>query len=168
MCGGIAQGKERLELFEAFLGLLALHALRLVDDQDWICLCNDVNGLAAAKGIELFINNALVLAGIERLHIPEKWSGRADAIGNAGTFQCGIHHQHLRSLNVRHETERSRHDWKHPPKRDLTPKPKRRLQLAAAVQTFKIFLKTEKLVLFCQINLNKSTAFLRQIRPFSQ
>ena len=100
--------------------------------------------------------------------IPEKWSGRADAVGNAGTFQCGIHHQHLRSLNVRHETERSRHDWKHPPKRDLTPKPKRRLQLAAAVQTFKIFLKTEKLVLFCQINLNKSTAFLRQIRPFSQ
>ena len=41
----------------------------------------------------------------------------------------------------------------------MTPKPKRRLQLAAAVQTFKIFLKTEKLVLFCQINLNKSTAF---------
>ena len=37
--------------------------------------------------------------------------------------------------------------------------PKRRLQLAAAVQTFKIFLKTEKLVLFCQINLNKSTTF---------
>ena len=37
----------------------------------------------------------------------------------------------------------------------------RRLQLAAAVQTFKIFLKTEKLVLFCQINLNKSTAFSR-------
>ena len=36
---------------------------------------------------------------------------------------------------------------------------KRRLQLAAAVQTFKIFLKTEKLVLFCQINLNKSTTF---------
>ena len=97
--------------------------------------------------------------------IPEKWSGRADAVGNAGTFQCGIHHQHLRSLNVRHETERSRHDWKHPPKRDLTPKPKRRLQLAAAVQTFKIFLKTEKLVLFCQINLNKSIAFLRKLYP---
>ena len=38
-------------------------------------------------------------------------------------------------------------------------KSKRRLQLAAAVQTFKIFLKTEKLVLFCQINLNKSTVF---------
>ena len=38
-------------------------------------------------------------------------------------------------------------------------KPKRRLKLAAAVQTFKIFLKTEKLVLFCQINLDKSTTF---------
>ena len=41
----------------------------------------------------------------------------------------------------------------------MTPKPKRRLQLAAAVQTFKKFLKTEKLVLFCQINLDKTTAF---------
>ena len=75
--GGIAQGKERLELFEAFLGLLALHALRLVDDQDWICLCNDVDGLAAAKGIELFINNALVLAGIERLHVDDHDVDRA-------------------------------------------------------------------------------------------
>ena len=75
--GGIAQRKERLELFETFLGLLALHALRLVDDQDWICLCNDVNGLAAAKGIELFINNALILAGIERLHVDDHDIDRA-------------------------------------------------------------------------------------------
>ena len=75
--GGIAQRKERLELFETFLGLLALHALRLVDDQDWICLCNDVNGLAAAKGIELFINNALILAGIERLHVDDHDVDRA-------------------------------------------------------------------------------------------
>ena len=44
-------------------------------------------------------------------------------------------------------------------------KPKRRLQLAAAVQTFKIFLKTEKLVLFCQINLDKSTMFSRKLYP---
>ena len=33
------------------------------------------------------------------------------------------------------------------------------MQVAAAAKTFKIFVKTKKLVLFCQINLNKSTAF---------
>ena len=93
--------------------------------------------------------------------ITEKRRGRADAFRNAGTLQCRIHPQHLCPLDVRHETERGRCDRKHHPQRDLTPKPKRRLQLAAAVQTFKIFLKTEKLVLFCQINLDKSTAFSR-------
>ena len=91
--------------------------------------------------------------------ITEKRRGRADTFRNAGTFQRRIHAQHLRSLDTGDETERGRRDWKHHPKCNLTPKSKRRLQLAAAVQTFKIFLKTEKLVLFCQINLNKSTAF---------
>ena len=71
MRGGIAQRKERLELFEAFLGLFALHALRLVDNQDWIHLCNDIDWLAAAEGVELFVNDALILAGIERLHIDD-------------------------------------------------------------------------------------------------
>ena len=93
--------------------------------------------------------------------ITEKRRGRADAFRNAGTFQCGIYARHLRPLDTGHETERGRCDRKHHPQRDLTPKPKRRLQVAAAVQTFKIFLKTEKLVLFCQINLDKSTAFSR-------
>ena len=67
MRGGIAQRKERLELFEAFLGLLALHTLRLVDDQNRIRPCNDIDGLAAAEGIKFFVNDAPVLAGIERL-----------------------------------------------------------------------------------------------------
>lgn len=71
MRGGIAQRKERLELFEAFLGLFALHALRLVDNQDWIRLCNDIDWLASAEGVELFVNDALILAGIERLHIDD-------------------------------------------------------------------------------------------------
>ena len=93
--------------------------------------------------------------------IAEKRRGRADAFRNAGTFQRRIHAQHLRPLDVRHETERGGRDWKHDPKRDLTPKPKRRLQLAAAAKTFKIFVKTKKLVLFCQINLDKSTALSR-------
>ena len=73
--------------------------------------------------------------------ITEKRRGRADSFRNAGSLQRRIHAQHLRSLDVRHETERGRRDRKHHPQRDLTPKPKRRLQVAAAVQTFKIFLK---------------------------
>ena len=69
--GGVAQGKERVELFQALLGLLALHALGLIDDQDGIGLCNDINGLAAAEGVQLFVNDPLVLAGVERLHIDD-------------------------------------------------------------------------------------------------
>ena len=75
--GGIAQRKERLELFEAFLGLLALHTLRLVDDQNRIRLCNNIDGLAAVEGIKFFVNDALVLAGIERLHIDDHDVDRA-------------------------------------------------------------------------------------------
>ena len=41
----------------------------------------------------------------------------------------------------------------------MTPKPKRRLQLAAAVKIFGKRLENGIFVLFCQINLNKSTAF---------
>ena len=93
--------------------------------------------------------------------IAEKRCGRADAFRNAGTFQCGIHPQHLRPLDTRHETERGRRDRKHHPQRDLTPKPKRRLQVAAAVKIFGKRLKNSIFVLFCQINLNKSTAFSR-------
>ena len=75
--GGIAQRKERLELFEAFLGLLALHTLRLVDDQNRIRLCNNIDGLAAAERVELFVNDALILAGIERLHVDDHDVDRA-------------------------------------------------------------------------------------------
>ena len=106
--------------------------------------------------------NYTVRAHIRDL-IAEKRRGCADAVGNARPLQRGVHAQHLRPLDAGHETERGRRDWKHHPQRDLTPKPKRRLQVAAAVQTFKIFLKTEKLVLFCQINLDKSTAFSRDM-----
>ena len=77
VCSGIAQRKERLELFEALLGLLALHALRLVDNQNRIRLCNNIDGLAAAERIELFVNDALVLAGIERLHVDDHDVDRA-------------------------------------------------------------------------------------------
>ena len=69
--GGVAQGKERVELFQALLGLLALHALGLVDDQDGVGLCDDVNGLAAAEGVQLFVDDPLVLAGVKRLHVDD-------------------------------------------------------------------------------------------------
>ena len=52
-----------------------------------------------------------------------------------------IYAQHLRPLDAGYEAKCGRCDWKHHPQCDLTPKPKRRLQIAAAVQTFKIFLK---------------------------
>ena len=93
--------------------------------------------------------------------IAEKRRGRADTIGNAGSLQRRVHAQHLRSLDAGHETERGRRDRKHHPQRDLTPKPKRRLQVAAAVKIFGKRLKNSIFVLFCQINLDKSTALSR-------
>ena len=93
--------------------------------------------------------------------IVEKRRGRADAFRNAGSLQRRIHAQHLCPLDTGDETERSGRDWKHHPKCNLTPKSKRRLQLAAAVKIFGKRLKNSIFVLFCQINLNKSTAFSR-------
>ncbi len=46
--------------------------------------------------------------------------GRADAVGNTGTFQCGIYAQHLCPLDAGDETERGRCDRKHHPQRDLS------------------------------------------------
>ena len=71
MGGGIAQREQGAKLFQALLGLLALHALWLVDNKNGVGFGNDVDGLAAAEGVQLFVNNALVLAGVERLHIDD-------------------------------------------------------------------------------------------------
>ena len=84
--------------------------------------------------------NYTVRAYIRNLSAPE-WRGRKNRIEYAWPFRRGLYAPHLRSLNTGDETERGRRDWKHHPKRDLTPKPKRRLQVAAAAKTFKIFLK---------------------------
>ena len=54
--------------------------------------------------------------------IAEKRRGRADAFRNAGSLQRRIHAQHLRPLDIRHETERSGRDRKHHPQRDLKQK----------------------------------------------
>ena len=90
--------------------------------------------------------------------IAEKRRGCANTFRNAGSLQRRIHAQHLRSLDTRYETERGGRNRKHHPQRDLTPKPKRRLQAAAAVKIFGKRLENGIFVLFCQINLNKSTA----------
>lgn len=66
--GRVAQREQRVELFQALFGLLALNALRLVNNQDRVGFGNDVNRSAAAEGIQRFVNNALVFAGVERLH----------------------------------------------------------------------------------------------------
>ena len=67
----------------------------------------------------------------------------------------------FRRLHDRIISERGGYDQKHHPQRDLRPKPKRRLQLAAAVKIFGKRLENGIFVLFCQINLDKSTAFSR-------
>ena len=69
--GGVAQSEQGAELFQALLGLFTFHALRLIDDQNGICFGNDVDGLAATEGVQLFVNDSLVFAGIERLHIDD-------------------------------------------------------------------------------------------------
>ena len=68
---GIAQSEQGAKLFQALLCLFTFHALRLIDDQNGICFGNDVDGLAAAEGVQLFVNDSLVFAGIERLHIDD-------------------------------------------------------------------------------------------------
>ena len=93
--------------------------------------------------------------------VTEKRRGRADAFRNAGSLQRRIHAQHLCPLDTGDETERGRRDRKRHPKRDLTPKSKRRLQVAAAVKMFGKRLKADIFVIFCKINLDKSTAFSR-------
>ena len=105
--------------------------------------------------------NYTVRAHIRDL-IAEKRRGCANTFRNAGTFQRRVHPQHLRPLDTGDETERSGRDWKHHPKCNLTPKSKRRLQVAAAVKIFGKRLKNSIFVLFCQINLDKSTAFTPQ------
>ena len=72
-----------------------------------------------------------------------------------GHFSAGF------TLSTYVHSTRGRCDRKHHPQRDLTPKPKRRLQLAAAVKIFGKRLENGIFVLFCQINLDKSTAFSR-------
>ena len=70
---GVAQREQGVELFQALLGLLALNALRFVDNQNRVGLSDNVNRTTAAECIERLVDNLLVLAGIERLHIDDHY-----------------------------------------------------------------------------------------------
>ena len=71
-CGGIAQGEQRMEFFQAFFGLLALHALRFVNDQDGVGFGNDVDWPPGLELVQLHIDAAGVpAAGVERLRVDD-------------------------------------------------------------------------------------------------
>ena len=70
MGGGVAQGQKRVEFLQPFSGLLALHRLGLVNDQNWVSFSDNINGPAGTKFIQLHVNPAGILAFcIERLGI---------------------------------------------------------------------------------------------------
>ncbi len=70
MGSGITECQYRLELFQAFLCLLALNRLRFINNKHGVCLCNNVDRTAAAELIEFHIDTASVLAlCIERLRV---------------------------------------------------------------------------------------------------
>lgn len=68
----VAQGDHRVELFHPLFGLLALHRLRFINNQDRVRLCNNVNGPTGTELVQLHINTAGLFAfGIERLRIDD-------------------------------------------------------------------------------------------------
>ena len=69
--GGVTKGKQSVEFFQALLGLSALHALGLVNDEDGLGLGDDLDRPAAADSVRFFVNDPLVLAGVKRLHIDD-------------------------------------------------------------------------------------------------
>ena len=78
---GIAQRQQRAKLLQPFLGLLALDRLRLVNNQDWIRLCDNINRAAGTKLVQFHVNAPCILPfGIERL--------RVDNHDIDGTIRC--------------------------------------------------------------------------------
>ena len=68
----VAQGDHRVELFHPLFGLLALHRLRFINNQNRVRLCNNVNGPTGTELVQLHINTAGIFAfGIERLRIDD-------------------------------------------------------------------------------------------------
>ena len=69
---GVAQRQQRVKLFQPFLCLLALDRLRLVNNQNRVGLCNNVDWTAGAELIQLHVNASCILTlGIERLRVDD-------------------------------------------------------------------------------------------------
>ena len=66
----IAQGQQRIELLQVLLSLLSLHGLRLINNQNRIRLCNDINRPAGPELIQLHTNTSCIFAScIKRLRV---------------------------------------------------------------------------------------------------
>ncbi len=66
----VAQRQQRAKLFQPFFCLLALDRLRLVDNQNWVRFCNNINRAAGTELVQLHVNAPRVLTlGIKRLRV---------------------------------------------------------------------------------------------------
>ena len=72
MSCGVAQRQQRVKLFQPFLCPLALDRLRLVNNQNRVGLCNNVDWTAGAELIQLHVNASRILtSGVERLRVDD-------------------------------------------------------------------------------------------------
>ena len=70
MSRGVAECQQRAKLFQPFLRLFSFDRLRLVNNQNWVRLCNDVNRATGTELVQLHVNTPCVLTlGIERLRV---------------------------------------------------------------------------------------------------
>ena len=67
---GVAQRQQRAKLFQPFLRLFSFDRLRLVNNQNWVRLCNNINRTTGTELVQLHVNTPRVLTlGIERLRV---------------------------------------------------------------------------------------------------
>ena len=69
--GGVAQGEQGVELAQALPSLAALHALGLVNDENRPGGRDDVDGAAAPEAVRPLVDDPLVPARVERLHVDD-------------------------------------------------------------------------------------------------
>ena len=67
---GVAECQQRAKFFKPFLRLFSFDRLRLVNDQNRVCLCDNVDWAAGTELVQLHVNTPRVLTlGIERLRV---------------------------------------------------------------------------------------------------
>ena len=67
---GVAECQQRAKLFQPFLRLFSFDRLRLVNNQNWVRFCNDINRATGTEFVQLHVNTPRVLTlGIERLRV---------------------------------------------------------------------------------------------------